>query len=137
MILLTESGQVDSFVQFVTVVLLFLVVLVITYGVTRWISGIQKTQMVGRNMEIVDTMRISSSKYLQIVRAGDKYFVVAVCKDTVTMLTEISKDTWIRMLNVICEEGGYEYVILDLSDSIRGIFDVLKECHLVGVGQKA
>jgi len=93
MILLTESGQLDSFVQFVTVVLLFLMVLVITYGVTRWISGIQKTQMMGRNMEMIDTMRISSSKYLQIVRAGDKYFVVAVCKDTVTMLTEIPKDS--------------------------------------------
>ena len=93
MILLTESGQVDSFVQFVTVLLLFLVVLFITYGVTRWISGIQKTQMVGRNMEVVDTMRISSSKYLQIVRAGDKYLVMAVCKDTVTMLAEISKES--------------------------------------------
>ena len=93
MILLTESGQVDSFVQFVTVLLLFLVVLVITYGVTSWISGIQKTQMVGRNMEIVDTMRISSSKYLQIVRAGEKYLVIAVCKDTVTMLAEIPKDS--------------------------------------------
>lgn len=93
MILLTESGQVDSFVQFVTVLLLFLVVLVITYGVTRWISGIQKTQMVGRNMEIVDTMRISSSKYLQIVRAGEKYLAIAVCKDTVTMLAEIPKDS--------------------------------------------
>ena len=93
MILLTESGQVDSFVQFVTVLLLFLVVLLITYGVTRWISGIQKTQMVGRNMEIVDTMRISSSKYLQIVRAGEKYLVIAVCKDTVTMLAEIPKES--------------------------------------------
>ncbi|MBO4987564.1 MAG: flagellar biosynthetic protein FliO [Lachnospiraceae bacterium] len=93
MILLTESGHVDSFVQFVTVLLLFLIVLFITYGVTRWISGIQKTQMVGRNMEIVDTMRISSSKYLQIVRAGDKYLVMAVCKDTVTMLAEISKES--------------------------------------------
>ena len=93
MILLTESGQVDSFVQFVTVLLLFLVVLFITYGVTRWISGIQKTQMVGRNMEIVDTMRISSSKYRQIVRAGDKYLVIAVCKDTVTMLAEIPKES--------------------------------------------
>lgn len=50
---------------------------------------------------------------------------------TASAITEISKDTWIRMLNFICEEGGYEYVILDLSDSIRGIFDVLKECHLV------
>lgn len=99
MILLTESGQVDSFVQFVTVLLLFLVVLVITYGVTRWISGIQKTQMVGRNMEIVDTMRISSSKYLQIVRAGDKYLVIAVCKDTVTMLAEIPGDSLVLQDN--------------------------------------
>ena len=93
MVLLTESGQIDSFVQFVTVLLLFLMVLFITYGVTRWISGIQKTQMVGRNMEIVDTMRISSSKYLQIVRAGEKYLVIAVCKDTVTMLAEIPKES--------------------------------------------
>ena len=101
MILLTESGQLDSFVQFVTVLLLFLMVLLITYGVTRWISGVQKTQMIGRNMEMIDTMRISSSKYLQIVRAGDKYFVVAVCKDTVTMLTEISKES------LVLETGEY------------------------------
>lgn len=93
MILLTESGRIDSFVQFVTVLLLFLIVLFITYGVTRWISGIQKTQMIGRNMEVIDTMRISSTKYLQIVRAGDKYLVIAVCKDTVTMLAEISGDS--------------------------------------------
>ena len=93
MILLTESGRIDSFVQFVTVLLLFLMVLFITYGVTRWISGIQKTQMMGRNMEIIDTMRISSTKYLQIVRVGDKYLVIAVCKDTVTLLAEISKDS--------------------------------------------
>lgn len=106
MILLTESGQVDSFVQFVTVLLLFLVVLVITYGVTRWISGIQKTQMVGRNMEIVDTMRISSSKYLQIVRAGEKYLVIAVCKDTVTMLAEIPKEG-LELQDSSQMNGGY------------------------------
>ena len=106
MILLTESGQVDSFVQFVTVLLLFLVVLVITYGVTRWISGIQKTQMVGRNMEIVDTMRISSSKYLQIVRAGEKYLVIAVCKDTVTMLAEIPQEG-LELQDSSHMNGGY------------------------------
>ena len=117
MILLTESGQLDSFVQFVTVLLLFLMVLLITYGVTRWISGIQKTQMMGRNMEMVDTMRISSSKYLQIVRAGDKYFVVAVCKDTVTMLTEISKES------LVLETGepgnGYQAGFREILEKIK------------------
>ena len=117
MILLTESGQLDSFVQFVTVLLLFLMVLVITYGVTRWISGIQKTQMMGRNMEMIDTMRISSSKYLQIVRAGDKYFVVAVCKDTVTMLTEISKDSLVLETN---ESGnGYQAGFREILEKIK------------------
>ena len=117
MILLTESGQLDSFVQFVTVLLLFLMVLLITYGVTRWISRIQKTQMMGRNMEMVDTMRISSSKYLQIVRAGDKYFVVAVCKDTVTMLTEISKES------LVLETGepgnGYQAGFREILEKIK------------------
>jgi flagellar protein FliO/FliZ len=117
MILLTESGQVDSFVQFVTVLLLFLVVLVITYGVTRWISGIQKTQMVGRNMEIVDTMRISSSKYLQIVRAGDKYLVMAVCKDTVTMLTEIPKESLVLQDNA--KISGYQPGFREILEKIK------------------
>ena len=92
MIILTAAGSLDSFVQFITILLLFLFVLVITYVVTRWVSGIQKVQMTGKNMELVETMRISNSKYLQIIRAGDKYLVIAVCKETVTMLAELSAD---------------------------------------------
>lgn len=92
MIILTAAGSLDSFVQFMTILLLFLFVLVITYVVTRWVSGIQKVQMTGKNMELVETMRISNSKYLQIIRAGEKYLVIAVCKDTVTMLIELSVD---------------------------------------------
>lgn len=90
MIILTSS--LDSFVQFITILLLFFFVLVITYVVTRWVSGIQKVQMTGKNMELVETMRISNSKYLQIIRVGEKYLVIAVCKDTVTMLTELSPE---------------------------------------------
>lgn len=92
MTILTASGSLESFVQFITILLLFLFVLVITYVVTRWVSGFQKIQMTGKNMELVETMRISNSKYLQIIRTGGKYLVIAVCKDTVTMLTELSED---------------------------------------------
>ena len=117
MILLTESGRIDSFVQFVTVLLLFLIVLFITYGVTRWISGIQKTQMMGRNMELIDTMRISSTKYLQIVRAGDKYLVIAVCKDTVTMLAEISKDSLV--MEQIAPGDGYQLGFREILEKFK------------------
>ena len=93
MMLLTASSNVESFVQFMTVLFLFLFVLVLSYFVTKWLSGVQKGQMTGKNMEVLETVRISNSKYLQIVHVGDKYLVIAVCKDTVTMLTEISADS--------------------------------------------
>ena len=93
MILLTASGSLESFVQFMTVLFLFLFVLVITYFVTRWVSGIQKGQMTGQNIEVLEAVRLSNSKYLQLVHVGDKYFVIAVCKDTVTMLTEVSGES--------------------------------------------
>ena len=96
MMILAASGGIHSFVQFITVLIIFVFVLVITYFVTRWMAGFQKSQMTATNMEIMDTMRISQNKYLQIIRAGDKYFVIAVCKDTVTMLTELSEESIVK-----------------------------------------
>ena len=89
---LTVSGRTDSYVQFMTILVLFVFVLGITYVVTRWIGGYQKSASSNTNMEIVETLRKANNKYLQIVRVGQKYLAVAVCKDSVTMLTEIPKD---------------------------------------------
>lgn len=86
------TGQIDSAAQFITVFILFVVVLVITALTTRWIAGYQKQQNVIGNIEVMDTQRIANGKYIQIVRVGDKCIAVAVCKDTVTMLTEVDKE---------------------------------------------
>lgn len=115
MMILTASGPLDSFVQFITVLFIFLFVLIVTYAVTKWISGIQKIQMTGKNMTVLETLRISNSKYLQIVKTGDKYLVIAVCKDTVTMLTELSADS-------LCLDTGNE----EKSLSFREILDKMK-----------
>ncbi|MCM1121441.1 MAG: flagellar biosynthetic protein FliO [Eubacterium sp.] len=86
---LAVSERADSYVQFMTVLLLFLFVLVITYWVTKWTAGYQKNQNTNANMELLDIIRLSNNKYIQIIRIGRKYLAVAICKDTVTMLTEI------------------------------------------------
>lgn len=86
------TGQIDSAAQFITVFILFIVVLVITAFTTRWIAGYQKQQNIIGNIEVIDTQRIANGKYIQIIRVGDKYIAVAVCKDTVTMLTEVDKE---------------------------------------------
>lgn len=90
MVLLT--GNTDSYAQFITVLIIFVLVLAVTALVTRWIANYQKEQSVNVNIEVIETTRISGNKYIQIVRLGEKYVAIAVCKDTVTMLGEISKE---------------------------------------------
>lgn len=86
------GDPVSSFAQFITVFLLFLAVLALTYFTTRYIAGYQKSRIKTGNMELIESLRISNNKYLQIVRAGNKYLVMAVCKDSVTFLVELKED---------------------------------------------
>ena len=90
--LLAMTSGLDSIVQFITILFIFAFVLAVTWFSTRYIAGIQKEQYKTGNMELVETLRISNNKYLQIVRVGNKYFCMAVCKETVTMLGEIQKE---------------------------------------------
>ena len=83
---------INGIVQLITVAVLFIIVLVMTYFTTRFIGNYQKGHMSGDNIQVIDTMRLSQSKLIQIVRTGDKYFAIAVCKDTVTLLGEIDKN---------------------------------------------
>ena len=83
------TGSTDSYAQFITVLLLFVLVLGITALTTRWIANYQKQAGTNENIQVIETARIANNKFVQIIRTGEKYFVVAACKDTVTMLGEI------------------------------------------------
>lgn len=83
------ASGVGGYVQFITVLLIFVAVLGITAWTTRWIANYQKQQNVNENIQVIETTRIANNKYIQIIRAGGKYMVIAVSKDTVTMLGEI------------------------------------------------
>ena len=85
-------SSVNRIAESLTVLLLFCVVLAVTYLVTRFIAGYQKSQMSQGNIRILETMRISQTKYLQLLQIGEVYLVIAVCKDSVTMLTTIEKE---------------------------------------------
>lgn len=56
--------------------------------------------------------------YIPPVRAGSN-------------LLEVSAGEWLDMLKRIGESGEYEYVILDLSDNLHGLFEILKMCSCI------
>ena len=46
-------------------------------------------------------------------------------------LQSITAQTWLELLMAIEEEGMFEYIILDLSDCIQGLLELLRRCNLV------
>lgn len=90
--LLTIMSQADSYLQFITVLILFVFVLGITYVTTKWIANFQKGKTARGNIEVIETYRITSNKYVQILRAGNQYLLIAIGKDEINMLAELSED---------------------------------------------
>ncbi|MCI9318474.1 MAG: flagellar biosynthetic protein FliO [Lachnospiraceae bacterium] len=83
------TGADSAYAQFIVVLIIFVLVLGVTAWVTKWISGYQKQQSANSNIEVIETSRLTNNKYLQLIRVGETYMAIAVCKDTVTMLGEI------------------------------------------------
>lgn len=85
-------GGADSYAQLITVLIVFVAVLGVTALTTKWLAAYQKQQGVNENIQVIETARIANNKYIQIVRIGEKYVAIAVCKETVTMLGEIHSE---------------------------------------------
>ena len=89
---LNSTTGMNSVAQFITVLLIFIGVLFLTYFSTRWIASYQKGRMYSSNISVVETFKITANKYIQIIRIGERYFAIAVGKDEVTLLAELKED---------------------------------------------
>ena len=67
MIIATTGGFMNSVVELITVLVIFLFVLALTYYVTRWIAGYQKTKTAQGNLSVIEAIRISNNQYVHII----------------------------------------------------------------------
>ena len=82
----------NSFAQFITVLFIFVIVLAVTYAVTRWIGGFQKSQSRSGNIEVIESARIAPGVFLEIVRVGQKYVALSVSKDASSYICDVPKE---------------------------------------------
>lgn len=125
MILLsTRTSGVGSFLQLIGVLLIFVFVLVITYFTTKWIAGYQKQQFHNKNLRVVETLKLTTNKYIQIVEAGDQFLVVGIGKDEVNLLTTLTPE----QMKVMPEEtDGLD--TKNVGESFQQVLDKFKQ-HL-------
>lgn len=90
--MILAATSLDSFVQLITVLIIFVFVIILTYFTTRWMAGIQKGRSFNKNLRIIETISVGNNKMISIVEAGKKYIVVSIGKDNVNYLTELKEE---------------------------------------------
>ena len=61
MILLASGNYLSSMLELISVLLIFVFVLALTYFVTRWIAGYQRTKTAQGNLSVIEVIRVANN----------------------------------------------------------------------------
>ena len=90
-ILLTTPSM-DSFLELIGVLLIFVFILVITYLCSKWMAGYQKVHMKSKNLHMIESIPAGNNKAICLVKAGTEYLVVGIGKDEIQCLAKLSEE---------------------------------------------
>ena len=120
MVIASMSSRIEAFAQLLTLLIIFIFVLAVTYYVTRFVGNYQKNKLSGSNINILETMRIANNKYIQIVKIVSRVFAIAVAKDTVSYLCELDED------ELIYKESSSGKMLIN-NDNFKEILEKFKK----------
>lgn len=92
MVLVQGYSSLKSVGQLICVIALFLFVLFLAYFAAR-IAGSFQSNVVNKrsNIKVIEVFRLSNNKVIEIVKIGNQYFALAVCKDDVTVISQLDE----------------------------------------------
>lgn len=108
----------NSYMELISVLLIFVFVLFITWFATRYMANFQKTKYANHNMKVIETIQVGSNKYLSLVEVGEEYLVVSIGKDEVNLITKLTKEQ-LPNVDKVLESSGTE--------SFEGILAKMKD----------
>lgn len=125
MILLTSSFQ--NVMQLIGVVLIFLIVLALTAITAKWIGGYQQINMKNKNLQILESIKVGTNKFICLIKAGEIYLVVAVGKDEITMLAQLTEEQLSAVPSLHSYMTNDERGTLMSADNFQKVLDKMKQ----------
>ncbi len=94
MTFLTTFGYsgIESVLKLIGLIILCVLIILASYFTTRFVGKKQSGNSPESNFKSLDVFRLTPNKYLQLIQIGTRYFVLAVSKDSVEMIAELSKE---------------------------------------------
>jgi len=123
-VMLTLSASMESFLQLISALLIFVFVLLITYFTTRWVGNYQKVRMKSRNLQVIESLSAGNNKSICLIKAGTEYLVVAIGKDEIRPLATLKEEqlTDVSFLNEGAESSvsgeSFQEILGQLKDKM-------------------
>ena len=115
--LITKYSTFAGIFKLIFLVIIFIVILVLSYLVTKWYanSGLVKNKT--NNIEIKESFQLAPGKTISIVRIGEKYVALAQFKDNVVKLAELTEEELILNREVEIPDSSFKDVFSNIVKS--------------------
>ena len=115
--LITKYSTFAGIFKLIFLVIIFIVILVLSYLVTKWYanSGLVKNKT--NNIEIKESLQLAPGKTISIVRIGEKYVALAQFKDNVVKLAELTEEELILNREVEISDSSFKDVFSNIVKS--------------------
>ena len=115
--LITKYSTFAGIFKLIFLVIIFIVILVLSYHVTKWYanSGLVKNKT--NNIEIKESFQLAPGKTISIVRIGEKYVALAQFKDNVVKLAELTEEELILNREVEISDSSFKDVFSNIVKS--------------------
>ena len=115
--LITKYSTFAGIFKLIFLVIIFIVILVLSYLVTKWYanSGLVKNKT--NNIEIKESFQLDPGKTISIVRIGEKYVALAQFKDNVVKLAELTEEELILNREVEISDSSFKDVFSNIVKS--------------------
>lgn len=100
-------GGWHSFVNILSLLLIFVLVLVMAYFSTKFVAKIQANNVNNKsNIRIIESFRLGNNKFIAIVKIGGDYYAVALGKEEVTFIDKLDPEGLNFVREGASETGG-------------------------------
>lgn len=89
---LVGTSTLASLFKLIALLIVFILILVASYFFTKWYAKAGMTRIKSGNIQVVESFPIAQGKQISILKIGEKYIAVAVCKEQITFLTELTEE---------------------------------------------
>lgn len=116
-------GGWHSFVNILSLLLIFVLVLVMAYFSTKFVAKIQANNVNNKsNIKIIESFRLGNNKFIAIVKIGGDYYAIALGKEEVTFIDKLDSTG----LNLSREGTSYNGDGIGGSNSFKDILSQFK-----------